>query len=155
MSIPGLTAAWAPADDTIFFITLPDADLLSMRSDASEAPEGVITGERVVYGPDVSRDGNYLAYYDVDPETGRDLWYLSLEDGREPVLFLATPAEEVLPQISPEGRLIAYQSNTSGRWEIYVRPFPEGDGRSQVSVDGGVNPRWSLPTRSSMLWTMR
>ena len=143
VSIPGFTATWAPSGDTVFFITNPDADLLSMPSDASEAPEGIITGERVVFGPDVSRDGNYLAYYDVDPETGRDLWYLPLEEGSEPTVFLATPAEETLPQISPEGRFIAYQSNTSGRWEVYVRPFPEGDGRSQVSVDGGVTPRWS------------
>jgi hypothetical protein len=48
-----------------------------------------------------------------------------------------------VPQISPDSRYLAYMSNVSGRWEIYVRPFPDGVGEWQVSVRGGAYPRWS------------
>ena len=49
--------------------------------------------------------------------------------------------------ISPDGTQIAYQSNESGRFEIYVSPFPAGGGKHRVSVDGGIDPIWSLDGR--------
>ena len=60
----------------------------------------------------------------------------------EAIPFLQTPADERHPQLSPDGRWIAYSSNSSGRSEIYIRPFPEGPGLIQVSVNGGLFPRW-------------
>ena len=63
------------------------------------------------------------------------------EGDEEPIA--AEPGNYARPRISPDGRFMAYQSNASGEWEIYVRPFPEGEGRWQVSVGGGVHPRWS------------
>jgi serine/threonine-protein kinase len=47
------------------------------------------------------------------------------------------------PRVSPDGRFLAYSSDESGRNEIYVRPFPHGEGRWQISVNGGDNARWS------------
>ena len=52
-------------------------------------------------------------------------------------------ATEVNARISRDGRLVAYQSDESGRAEIYIRSFPDGNGRTQVSIDGGVRPVWS------------
>jgi hypothetical protein len=63
-------------------------------------------------------------------------------DKPEAVPFLKTNADERYPQLSPDGKWIAYSSNTSGRSEIYIRPFPEGAGLIQVSVNGGLFPRW-------------
>ncbi|HXY32235.1 MAG TPA: protein kinase [Gemmatimonadaceae bacterium] len=58
--------------------------------------------------------------------------------------FVATPAEELAPAVSPNGRWLAYSSDETGRREIFVRPFPETDrGRYQVSTDGGTEPLWS------------
>ena len=57
--------------------------------------------------------------------------------------FLSTPANEGLPQLSPDGRFLAYQSDESGRNEIYVQPFPNGAGKWQVSGNGGGQIRWS------------
>jgi hypothetical protein len=56
--------------------------------------------------------------------------------------LLETDADERTPQVSPDGRWLAYSSNETGRSEIYIRPYPDGPGRIQVSVNGGVYPRW-------------
>ena len=61
----------------------------------------------------------------------------------KPFLFWARAANETWGQFSPDGRWVAYQSNESGRFEIYVRPFPGPGGQWTVSTSGGVYPRWS------------
>ena len=94
---------------------------------------------------DWSRDGKYMLYGLVDPENGWDLWYLERKEGGgwEPHPFLQTPFVERTPKLSPDGRFVAYSSNESGQFEVYVRPFLQGGGRSTVSSDGGQQPRWS------------
>ncbi|MCY4660862.1 MAG: protein kinase [Acidobacteria bacterium] len=76
--------------------------------------------------------------------TDTDIHRLSLDDGRGSEPLIATASVEVLPVVSPDGRWIAYQSNESGRWAVYVRPFPNvEDGKWQVSPGGGFSPVWS------------
>ena len=58
-------------------------------------------------------------------------------------MLLRTPANETLPKLAPSGEYVAYQTDETGRWEIRVRPFPEGEGQWQVSVNGGERPTWS------------
>lgn len=60
----------------------------------------------------------------------------------KPIPFVASPAQEGLGLFSPDSRYVAYVSNESGLNEVYVRSFPDGSGRWQVSKNGGVNPRW-------------
>ena len=97
----------------------------------------------------VSSDGMRLAYYERGPESGFDLWTVPIEwtNGRpkagQPELFLRTRAFEVYPSFSPDGRWIAYASNESGPWEIYVRRFPDDGTKVRVSTSGGVVPAWS------------
>ena len=91
---------------------------------------------------DWSPDGRFLAYYVPNPKTGTDLWVLQLET-RTPAVFLGTDANELWGQFSPDGHWMAYQSNESGRYEIYVRPFPARGGPTTISSGGGVYPRWS------------
>jgi serine/threonine-protein kinase len=93
--------------------------------------------------------GRRLAYYERSPDTGFDLWTapIVVHDGRPrlgpPEVFLRTRAFEVYPSFSPDGRWIAYASNESGTWEIYVRRFPNDGTRVRVSLSGGVVPYWS------------
>ena len=76
----------------------------------------------------------------------RDIRYLKRKTdggGFEEAVFLATPRQEGAAKFSPDGRFVAYCSDESGRFEVYVRPFPEGAGKWQVSTNGGTQPRWS------------
>jgi Tol biopolymer transport system component len=95
---------------------------------------------------DWSPDGRSLMYYVPDPTTGTDLWVLPL-DTRRPRIFLQTDANELWGQFSPDGRWVAFQSNATGRFEIYVRSFDGHSGNVPVSIDGGVYPRWSRDGR--------
>jgi Tol biopolymer transport system component len=94
---------------------------------------------------DWSRDGKFLLYRSEDPKTSFDIWALSAVDRRVfPVV--QTENEERDGQFSQDGRWIAYQSNESGRFEIWVRPFPGSDPKAgvrwQVSTGGGAHVRW-------------
>lgn len=89
-----------------------------------------------------SPDGRSLVFYEMHPETARDIWMLPL-DGGEPVQLAATAANERSPRISPNGRWLAYASNESGRDEVYVQPFPEPGRKEIISTNGGREPVWS------------
>ncbi len=95
------------------------------------------------YPYDWSLDGRYIIYITAgDPKTKLDLWVLPLFGDRKPIPFLQTEFEEDAAFFSPDGRWIAYQSNESGRNEIYVKPFPAPGERWQISTAGGTHPRW-------------
>lgn len=97
----------------------------------------------------VSPDGQRVAYYERSSETGFDLWTVPVIGSDKgpglgrPEPFLRTPAFEVYPSFSPDGRWMVYASNESGAWEIYVRRFPDKGTKVRVSASGGVVPYWS------------
>jgi Tol biopolymer transport system component len=95
-----------------------------------------------VTATDWSKDGRFLLYRTIDPKAGTDLWVLPMQGDRKPVPVAGTEFEEREGQFSPDGRWIAYQSNETGRFEIYVQPFPGPGGRVQVSSEGGAQVRW-------------
>ncbi len=83
-------------------------------------------------------------FRETHPDTGPDLRVLSLDGERPSEPLLATEFAEQNPELSPDGRWIAYQSNASGRAEIYVQPFPNLDeGRWPISTGGGTQPLWA------------
>jgi Tol biopolymer transport system component len=89
-----------------------------------------------------SPDSKSLVLRVVDPKTQGDEYIFSFEDKKLTPL-LNGPLNELWPQISPNGKWIAYTSNETGRYEIYIRPFPSGEGKHQLSVNGGFAPRWT------------
>jgi Tol biopolymer transport system component len=89
-----------------------------------------------------SADGRFILYGSADPQTSFDLWVLPLEGDRKPFVFLKTNFDERGGEFSPDGRWVAYVSNESGRYEIYVRPFPGPGGQWQISTAGGIFPHW-------------
>lgn len=89
---------------------------------------------------DWSRDGKILLYRTTGKENA--LWALPMEQDGPPDLVLKSEFSFWLAQMSPDGRWLAYMSNESGRYEIYVEPFRRPGERVRVSPDGGVRPRW-------------
>jgi Tol biopolymer transport system component len=83
-----------------------------------------------------------LAFVQIDPATGFDIWVLRLTD-RKAQPFLRTPYNETSPRFSPDGRWLAYISNESGRYEVYVQSYPGPGGKWQISTDGGTEPAWN------------
>jgi DNA-binding winged helix-turn-helix (wHTH) protein len=90
----------------------------------------------------VSRDGSLLVFTEFHPLTGADVWLLDRRTGTRHAL-VRTPAHETWARLSPDGRQIAYMSNESGRWEIYVRPTAGAGAARRVSANGGAWPSWS------------
>jgi serine/threonine protein kinase len=88
------------------------------------------------------RDDRSLLYYARSPNGEFDLWMLPSTADRTPVGVLRTTFQEGYARLSPDGRWMAYVSDESGRNEVYVRAFPSGDGKRQVSTQGGLEPMW-------------
>jgi WD40-like Beta Propeller Repeat len=117
------------------------------------AANGVGTEEELAPGTDRplipnSWTSSALIYQEVDSRTRTDLWLLPLTPASRAKELVRSPAEDGGGQVSPDGRWFVYHSNESGRFEVYVRPFPSGAGKWQVSVSGGVFPRWQRDGRA-------
>jgi Tol biopolymer transport system component len=94
-----------------------------------------------------SPDGRFLLFDGIDPKTGSDIWALPLERGATRTAsrlfpWLVTPSTEFVGKFSPDGRWVAYASNESNLYEVYVAPFPGPGTRRQISAGGGRYPRW-------------
>jgi Tol biopolymer transport system component len=93
---------------------------------------------------DWSRDRRFIIYRQGDPKMKGDVWVLpALGSGEEnPFPVVRTEADEAAGTLSPDGRWLAYVSDASGRYEVYVQSFPRGGGMRQVSTGGGRGPLW-------------
>lgn len=111
-------------------------------------------GDRVAEWPavrrlsDWSRDGRSVLYETIDPETKRDLWFAQLTadgqpvEGMQPKPYLRGPSSEWRGRFSPDQGWVAYESDETGRSEIYIASFPDARRRLQVTSGGGTFPQW-------------
>jgi len=138
---------WSPSGDRILFVSNSSgvADLFQKTIAGNEQPEALLRNEHMKLPTQWTRDGQYVVYNERDPKTHMDLWVLPMNGAaaqRKPVLFLGSEFEEQQGQISPDDKWMAFISNRSGRFEVYIRPFPQPAGEWAVSVGGGYQPRW-------------
>ncbi len=146
---------WTPDGSRIAFQSNKDGppSVFWQEADGSGGMEKLTGSEYLRFPRSWSADGRLLSFGEVNPTTGYDIWVLDMKDpstssgqGRKAVPFLRTPFYEA-GVISPDGHWMAYTSNESGRYEIYVQPYPGPGGKWQISTDGGMDVRWSANGR--------
>jgi serine/threonine-protein kinase len=151
-------AVWSPDGQELVFTS--QGDLYLQRADGAGEPRRLTThtSAPAFVATSWHPQGTALLYHTGSGSTEGDLWILPMTKGAngawaggEPTVFLKTAFNEMEASFSPDGRWIAYQSNETGRDEIYVRPFPGPGGKAQVSSDEGMYPIWSL-TRSELFF---
>ena len=111
-------------------------DLYLKNADGSQEERDIFHDDTDKLVNDWSRDGKYILFRHAD-----ELWYLTLP-AFTPKTFLATTGILRNGQFSPDRKWVAYNSNETGKWEIYVTSFPEVRGKWQISTNGGEQPRW-------------
>jgi len=129
---------WTPDGRRVLW--LRDDTIYLQSADGSGQPAAL--GEASELGS-VSPDGKWILCQRRGAGTSGDLWLVSVDRPGEARLFLGTKAGEWGAQISPDGRYVAYTSDESGLPEIYLKRFPSGEGKWQVSANGGNQAAWS------------
>jgi Tol biopolymer transport system component len=159
---------WTPDGKRITFQSNKEGPLniFWQLADGSGGLERLTTSEYLQAPQSWSPDGQLLAFLEINSSTQREIWVLRMGDpspssgqassassgqvpsagsgqGRKAQLFTRTRFDEAEPRFSPDGRWLAYISNESGRFEIYVQPYPGPGGKWQISTDGGMDPVWN------------
>jgi eukaryotic-like serine/threonine-protein kinase len=143
---------WTPDGQKITYTSHENGEFVIYWKRADGAGKALrLTGGKAQKFPDSwSPDGKVLAFHQLNPDTVWDVMTLAVEGDEksgwkvgEPKPFVNSPFTEWAPAFSPDGRWLAYTSNESGNYEVYVQPFPGPGGKWQVSTGGGNSPRWS------------
>jgi eukaryotic-like serine/threonine-protein kinase len=135
---------WSPDGKRLAFQSNREGSLslFSQLADGSGGLERLRGGLAGGAANSWSSDGQLLAFVDVDPATGWDIWVLRLSD-RKAQPFLQAAFNENAPRFSPDGHWLAYASDETGHFEVYVQPYPGPGGKWQISADGGMEPAWN------------
>ncbi len=142
---------WSLDSRSIFYTeynpTSNKSILMRKSADGSREAETVTSFDNTAYLKAIKPDGNSALFdYQINTERG-DIVELALQPNSQMSRLLNTPFNEYASALSSDGRWLAYQSNESGRPEIYVRDLSGSGGRWQISTDGGEEPHWSSDRR--------
>jgi eukaryotic-like serine/threonine-protein kinase len=146
-SSSNVTPFWSPKGDRIVFASNRTGVYnMYWKAANSDQPEQHLLQNMLTDIPTQwTRDGRFIVYFELDPNTRRDIWVLPAGTGtpdRKPASFLQSEFDELFGQLSPDGHWMAFTSDRSGHREVYVRQFPSGDNEWPISIAGGQAPRW-------------
>ncbi len=144
---------WIPGTSLLLYTRLGGrgrGDIAVLNADEAGSTHDVVATSTPEFGPDITPDLKHIVYYEIQPETNRDILYVPVEisgnrltSSGDPQPLVKTPFDEAMPAISPDGRFVAYHANRTGRWEIYLTRFPDGRREWPVSTEGGILAHWN------------
>jgi len=137
--------SWTPDGKRVVYVGLGGKErfaIWSQPADGGSPAEKLFDTRGLTSGVTVSPDGRSVVYTTYNNNSW-DLFRVQLDSGRVAVPYLTSSYNELAPRFSPDGRWVAVASNESGRYEVYVRSFPDPVARVQISADGGTEPAWS------------
>ncbi|AMY07941.1 Transcriptional regulator HilA [Luteitalea pratensis] len=139
-----LLGIWSPDGQRIVWTSTRNGsfDLYEKEVSSQGTDTPLLRSEQPKFPLDWSRDGRFLLYRQIGPQTNHDIFVLPTSGQRKPSPYLQTAAMENGGAFSPNANWIAYSSDESGLVEVYVESFPTHGGKRQISLAGGSGPRW-------------
>ncbi|MBZ5555953.1 MAG: winged helix-turn-helix domain-containing protein [Acidobacteriia bacterium] len=139
---------WSPDGTRITFSSNRHGPchIFSQDLEQTEAQQ-LVGGDHDLVPGSWSPDGRHLLFTEYNPQTGAGIWVYTPLGGKPPRALIRTRWNDFEPAMAPDGRSFAYTSDESGRFEVYLSPFPEFGAKTPVSVDGGAEPVWSRDGR--------
>ena len=141
--------AWSAAGDRITFVSNRNSQstIYQKLSNGSAVEEPLVSSAELKFNPTFSPDGKFIIYSQLNPKTDVDLYLVSTGSDKRIETFLQTNFVEAQARVSPNGRWVAYISNETGPFEVYVQTFPIAGDKLAVSVGGGSQPQWRADGR--------
>lgn len=154
---PGVDSfpSWSPNGDHVTFVSTRNGvtSIYQKRSNGGSPEEPLVSSSELKYNPTWSPDGQTIIYSQLNAKTNVDLYLLSLSGERKSTAWLQTNFIEAQARFSPNGRWIAYVSNETGQFEVYVESFPATGAKLPMSIGGGSQPQWRADGRELYYYT--
>jgi Tol biopolymer transport system component len=149
-----LNPVWSPDGNTIVFASVRNGppNLYAKPASGSSNEELLLKTEHAKIPTDWSADGKFLLYREINAKSKFDLWVLPFAGDKTPKPFLQDDFDKGGAKFSPDGKWVAYSSDESGPYQVYVQPFPGPGAKYQVSTTGGSNPSGEVTEKSCSIW---
>jgi serine/threonine protein kinase len=144
-----LFPSWSPNGDHVTFVSTRNGvtSIYQKLSNAASPEEPLVSSAEIKSNPQWAPDGQSIIYTQLNPKTSGDLYLLSLSGEKKSTSWLQTNFIEGQARLSPNGRWIAYTSNETEQFQVYVESFPATGAKVAISIGGGSQPQWRADGR--------